>query len=60
MPSRILHLAVTERLLRTLPFRDPARLRIGSVIPDAERGAGFRQPFRLFLFRFSGCHQPHA
>lgn len=36
MPSRILHLAVTARLTDALPFRDPARLRIGSVLPDAE------------------------
>ncbi len=32
----MLHLAVTEKLLETLPFRDPMLLRIGSVVPDAE------------------------
>ena len=40
MPSRILHLAVTARLLESLPFRSPARLRIGSVVPDAELLSG--------------------
>ena len=40
MPSRILHLAVTERLLDAFDFRDPARLRIGSVVPDAELLSG--------------------
>ncbi len=67
MPSRMLHLAVTEKLLETLPFRDPMLLRIGSVVPDAEvlRGdpphkrAHYRRPcaggsgktFDLSLFR---------
>ena len=40
MPSRILHLAVTERLLDAFSFRDPVRLRIGSVVPDAELLSG--------------------
>ena len=41
MSSRMLHLAVTEKLLAALPFSDPARLRIGSVLPDAELPVGF-------------------
>ena len=40
MPSRILHLAVTALLLDALPFRDPLRLRAGSVLPDAELLSG--------------------
>ena len=35
MPSRILHLAVSSLLERELPFRDPARLHVGVVMPDA-------------------------
>ena len=35
MASRILHLAVTELLLRELPFADPLRLKVGSILPDA-------------------------
>ena len=40
MPSRILHLAVTSLLPEVLPFRDPVRLRAGSVLPDAELLSG--------------------
>lgn len=40
MPSRILHLAVTALLTDALPFRDPLRLRAGSVLPDAELLSG--------------------
>ena len=40
MPSRILHLAVTSLLAEALPFRDPVRLRAGSVLPDAELLSG--------------------
>ena len=40
MPSRILHLAVTALLMDALPFRDPLRLRAGSVLPDAELLSG--------------------
>ena len=51
MPSRILHLAVTQKLLAALPFRDPQMLRIGSVLPDAEIPGGGFPPKRTAHFQ---------
>ncbi|MDE6518356.1 MAG: tyrosine-protein phosphatase [Acetatifactor sp.] len=35
MASRIIHLAITNELIKKYPFKDPARLKLGSVLPDA-------------------------
>lgn len=35
MASRIIHLAITNMLIKQFDFRDTARLRIGTIIPDA-------------------------
>ena len=35
MASTVIHMAITSRLLRTTEFRDPDRLMLGSVLPDA-------------------------
>lgn len=35
MASRIIHLAITDELTKIYPFKDPNRLKLGSVLPDA-------------------------
>lgn len=35
MASRIIHLAITTELIKKYSFRDPARLKLGSILPDA-------------------------
>ncbi len=35
MASTIIHMAITGRLLQTTAFRDPDRLMLGSILPDA-------------------------
>lgn len=40
MASTIMHLAVTNELIRRGAFRDPDRLRFGAVLPDAGGAAG--------------------
>lgn len=35
MASRIIHLAITNELIKKYSFKDPARLKLGSILPDA-------------------------
>lgn len=35
MASRIIHLAITNELIKKYSFKNPARLKLGSVLPDA-------------------------
>ena len=35
MASRIIHLAITNELIKKYPIKEPNRLKLGSVLPDA-------------------------
>jgi len=38
MASRIMHLAITEKICESFPVKDKNRLRLGSILPDAYAG----------------------
>ena len=57
MASRTLHLAVTECLRKTLPFADPLRLRIGTILPDAPNTPQTAAVSHFTVFRPDGKKQ---
>ena len=42
LASRLIHLAVADALLKEFPIDDPARFRLGSILPDAKNDSRLR------------------